>query len=938
MLCSTENQLTKKPSLFGLNIRSLRFHIDELRIHLQDSDPSVILLTETWLTENDPLKQFDLEGYQPIESKPRKTGIRGGVAFYAKEDIEYQILEYESELECLAGTFKFDEANTKSFCVIYRPDAVRFGKFLELFESLLEFLSTLKNDCIIFGDFNVDTLVDDSENKQYLNLLRAYGFSVQNNEPTRVTSTTATCIDHVSAKSFLKIKTMKLTISDHYGLEAEIPFFPCSKKSFDQLMPLSRNINHIRNNSLNLLFLLDQKLRKIDDDMDIEPFVENIIYCILECVDRFAPERTMKRKKHGSWITNQIKNSIKKRDNLFQNWIKNPTNENHLAFKKVRNQIRSMIRNAKREQNFKELGENPSTKLTYKKLKGRSNYQNNTTDILDVENINKYFSGVGKLLSDQLPDSIYRSQIDQNESSMVLHEVGINEISSIIKKLKNKRSTDPDGISNEILKCCSPVIDEYICKIVNKCIRAECFPRQLKIAKVVPIFKKGDKTQPENYRPISILSPIGKVIEKVLLKQMNSFFTKNNLFSSNQFGFRSKRSCSHAIAEVTDYIRNEIDKRGSGIACFIDLKKAFDTLDHSILLEKLYRYGFRGPVLNIIRHYLTERKQFVQVKANKSSLQSITCGVPQGSVLGPFLFLIYFNDLPKNCLQSKTTLFADDTTVYNLDRNSSHGITSDIQRIRKWLVTNKLTVNVDKCETVGFGRAQPLPNDAFDTELPLKGHCKYLGVQIDTKLNFKDHINYVTKKLNKFCGLMYNIRERFPTRCLLMFYKTMAKPIITYALMVYGGTAKTNLEMIEKAQRRILRAIFYKKRCDSLQNIYERHNILTVHELYVVELVRELFRQLRGKSPFDFVSGNYIPADVNTRRKAKGLLAITYSRTILQRRSLKNTIVRTYNWLRTLDLIPNNLKTLSELSVKSLITNIAINFISNNSEVFSIYF
>ena len=225
MLCSTENQLTKKPSLFGLNIRSLRFHIDELRIHLQDSDPSVILMTETWLTENDPLKQFDLEGYQPIESKPRKTGIRGGVAFYAKEDIEYQILEYESELECLAGTFKFDEANTKSFCVIYRPDAVRFGKFLELFESLLEFLSTLKNDCIIFGDFNVDTLVDDSENKQYLNLLRAYGFSVQNNEPTRVTSTTATCIDHVSAKSFLKIKTMKLTISDHYGLEAEIPFF-----------------------------------------------------------------------------------------------------------------------------------------------------------------------------------------------------------------------------------------------------------------------------------------------------------------------------------------------------------------------------------------------------------------------------------------------------------------------------------------------------------------------------------------------------------------------------------------------------------------------------------------------------------------------------------------------------------------------------------------
>ena len=155
--------------------------------------------------------------------------------------------------------------------------------------------------------------------------------------------------------------------------------------------------------------------------------------------------------------------------------------------------------------------------------------------------------------------------------------------------------------------------------------------------------------------------------------------------------------------------------------------------------------------------------------------------------------------------------------------------------------------------------------------------------------------------------------------------------------MVFGGTAKTNLEMIEKAQR-ILGVIFYKKRCDCLQKIYERHKILTVHELYVVELVRELFRQHRGKSSFDFVSGNHIPANVNNRRKAKGLLTITYSRTILQRCSLKNTIVRTYNWLRTLDLLPSNLTTLSESSVKSIIANIAINSVSNNSEVFSIYF
>ena len=151
MLSTTENQFTnspkKTPFVFGLNKRSLRFHIGELRNHLQDSDPSVIFLTETWVIENDPLKQFEIERFQPIESKPRKTDIRGEVDFYAKKNLEYQILDYESKLECFVGTFKFFEANTKRFCVVYRPDAVQFGKLLELFESLLEFLITMKNDC-----------------------------------------------------------------------------------------------------------------------------------------------------------------------------------------------------------------------------------------------------------------------------------------------------------------------------------------------------------------------------------------------------------------------------------------------------------------------------------------------------------------------------------------------------------------------------------------------------------------------------------------------------------------------------------------------------------------------------------------------------------------------------------------------------------------------
>ena len=212
------------PFFFGINIRSLRCHFDELMLKIQDYDsnrPSLIFITESWLTENDPLSEYALEGYQQLESKPRKNGTRGGVAFYARYGVDYQIIDYSSELECLIIEATFDEAIIKNFCVVYRPDGVKFTVFLDLFESLLLFLKTLKHDCTLFGDFNIDTLNDDNEKRKYVNLLAAYGYEIQNSSPTRVTTTSSTCIDHVINAFPIEIKTVKVTISDHYALQSE---------------------------------------------------------------------------------------------------------------------------------------------------------------------------------------------------------------------------------------------------------------------------------------------------------------------------------------------------------------------------------------------------------------------------------------------------------------------------------------------------------------------------------------------------------------------------------------------------------------------------------------------------------------------------------------------------------------------------------------------
>ena len=255
-----------------------------------------------------------------------------------------------------------------------------------------------------------------------------------------------------------------------------------------------------------------------------------------------------------------------------------------------------------------------------------------------------------------------------------------------------------------------------------------------------------------------------------------------------------------------------MDKRNAGNACFIDLKKAFDTLDHNILLQKLEKYGFRGKILCLLTNYLENRQQYVEHNQIRSSTKELKTGVPQGSVLGPFLFLIYINDLPLVCEKSKISLFADDTTVYNMGMNSEKEITEDVRKMRNWFDVNKLTLNVEKCQSISFGRAQPVSEEAFGEKISCKSSCKYLGVLIDIKLNFKDHVDYVSKKLNKFCWLVFRIRHLYPLHCLLLFYKSYAKPLITYGLLNYGSTTKTNLQPIENAQRRIIRAMFFKKK------------------------------------------------------------------------------------------------------------------------------
>ena len=231
--------------------------------------------------------------------------------------------------------------------------------------------------------------------------------------------------------------------------------------------------------------------------------------------------------------------------------------------------------------------------------------------------------------------------------------------------MKNKKSYGLDGISNEILKCCSPVVEPDIAAAFNKCIEERAFSKCLKIAKVIPLIKKCNKREPENYRPISSLSSISKVFEKLLQSRMIKFCEKNSIFSGNQNGFQSKRSCIDAIVSITEFIRREIDRKSLGQASFIDLQKAFDTLDHKILFQKMEKYGSRGPIHDMMKSYITDRWQYVDMNGKETNQKRITTGVPQRSILGPFLFLLYINNLDSFSGNNNLSMFVDDTTIFN---------------------------------------------------------------------------------------------------------------------------------------------------------------------------------------------------------------------------------------------------------------------------------
>ena len=425
--------------------------------------------------------------------------------------------------------------------------------------------------------------------------------------------------------------------------------------------------------------------------------------------------------------------------------------------------------------------------------------------------------------------------------SIFMYPVTEQEICQVITNLKNA-SAGHDGIDAKILKIIKSHVIKPITHICNLSINNGVIPRELKLARVIPIFKSGNMSHFNNYRPISVLPVLSKVLERIIYTRLIKYFDSEDVLYKYQFGFRKNHSTQMALSILVDKLYQLISCKKHIIGVYIDLSKAFDMVNYDILLDKLYHYGIRGVALNWISNYLQDRSQYVQYNNINSNHGPIELGVPQGSILGPLLFLVYINDLPNASEVLFYLLFADDTNIFISGDSVSDICTvmnAELSKVTEWFKSNRLLLNADKTNLMVFSPNR-MKYDKNDVTVCIDGvkvkqvaHTKFLGVIIDENLNWRAHINHVQNKLNKTIGILYRARAKLYTNTLKTLYTSLVYPYLTYCLTIWGHTYKSYIKPLYLTQKKIIRLITFSDRLAHTKPLFEKLRLLNIYDAYV---------------------------------------------------------------------------------------------------------
>ena len=633
------------------------------------------------------------------------------------------------------------------------------------------------------------------------------------------------------------------------------------------------------------------KIDRRDPDLSFIDFYETLNhqldeYPLYKMVTRKVLELLQK-----PWITAEILSKCKRRDEKLKDIAKETDqgeiNKLRSEYKKLRNEITLDKRNGKKgyfisyfERNKRKSSDiwkgirllvNTKTPKS-SNIKLMDDQNNLISDPTKIANIfNNHFSTVGTKVDSKIPHvpgsyKTYLTKKDINNKpflnpsySFFLSPTVPPEVAKIIDSLDLKKSTGPMSLPPFILKTYKDFFSFWLCQLVNLSFEVGIFPDMLKCARITPIHKKESKLNYLNYRPISLLSVFSKIFEKLIYLRIYSFLTKNNLISNKQFGFRSGYSTNHALVSITERIKSLLDDTQFVCGIFIDLEKAFDTVNHDILCNKLNYYGLRGNVNKLIQSYLTNRKQTVSINGQDSETRDVACGVPQGSSLGPLLFLIYINDFRFCLSQTETGHFADDTYILFGNKKLKTIETvmnTELKRVSSWLHLNRLSLNEGKTELIIFHSKRNFPQTEFSIKLngikltPVNS-VKYLGMYIDKHLSWDTHIFHLSQKLSRADGILSKLRHNAPRHVCLSVYYALFYSHLIYGCNIWGITTDENLDKIVKLQKKCVRTITFSNYDSHANPLFIDLKILKVHDVIKLQLLKLAYEYCNNLIPHD---------------------------------------------------------------------------------------
>ena len=690
-----------------------------------------------------------------------------------------------------------------------------------------------------------------------------------------------------------------------------------------------RDMSNFNETDFNQDLLLElghlDNILQISHDPDVNTLFNKFINIFNSVIDKHAPFKYLSRKqtklKHKPWISKGILKSTKIKNKLYKASLKYRNPVTAYLYRNYSNKLTRIKESAKKlhysslitksTSNSKLLWSNINNILRYKSTTKKqitnilTKDDKLTTDPLTIANtMNNFFSTIGQNLNQNCSTphiSLQTAEIRFFPKSFHLEPVSTSEMHNLLKTIDVNKSNGPNNPSNFFIKIASNIICPIFTKLTNLCFESGIFPDNLKSATVIPIHKSGEEINSQNYRPISLTSPFSKLIERCIVNRMGKFLEKYNLINPSQFGFRKGMSTENAVNSIHNKFTKQLDNNNVICSIFLDIKKAFDSVNHQILLKKIYRYGFRGQTFNLLSSFLKSRTQSVLIQNVLSSPLPITCGVPQGSVLGPLMFLLLINDLPTSC-DLTATLFADDACFSACHSSPSaleNRINRELIKISNWFKSNKLNLNYDK--TVYMIMLKQRKKHKFNilidnNKLNESNSVKYLGIMIDSNLNWKPQIDKVSNKIAKGCWAISKLRPFVNSTILRLIYYTLIYPHLLYCITSWGTACKTYLNKLASKQKRTIRIMTYSSYTAPSTPLFKQLNLLQLNDIFKLRMATSTYYNLHNNqtNTTDNLQLN-AQHSYMTRSQQQGNLFIPYRRTRLGQSSTDYQRAITWN-------------------------------------------